>query len=230
MKLVSLILVSLSAYGAVLTSGGAGSNGIWVNYESRLEPGSPPIQKYGGGVLTEKNTIKRHVCNFDNNTYFGYDLTMEPLREGVYLLRFAPLTITPQKMSEIFEKVSNWTPLPLPGGPVTMEVRAGQTVALDLFVNASTGQKVTDTLWSKAEHVRRYALPDLPATSPPKTRQSRSAPPNSRSTENRSRSRRAGFQDMRFGWTCHGMVDLCSRLRRVRTWECKKRAKFEGPQ
>lgn len=149
MKLVNLILVSLSAYGAVLTSGGAGSNGIWVNYESRLEPGSPPIQKHGGGILTEKNIIKRHVCNFDNNTYFGYDLTMEPLREGVYRFRFAPLTITPEKMGQIFNKVSNWTPLPLPGGPVTMEVRAGETVALDLFVNASTGQKVTDYLTVK---------------------------------------------------------------------------------
>src|SRR5262249_43719391 len=126
MKLVSLILVSLSAYGAVLTSGSAGSNGISVNYESRLEPGSPPIQKHGGGVLTQKNIIKRHVCNLDNNTYFGYDLTMEPLREGVYRFRFAPLTITPQEMGQIFNKVPNWTPLPLPGGPVTMEVRAGE--------------------------------------------------------------------------------------------------------
>jgi hypothetical protein len=53
-------------------------------------------------------------------------------------------------MSEIFNKVSNWVPLPRPGGSVTMEVRAGETVALDLFVNPSTGQKVTDYLTVKA--------------------------------------------------------------------------------
>lgn len=149
MKLVSLILFSLSIYGAQLMSGGANSNGVWVNYATRLEPGSPPISKHGGGTLTEKDVIKRHLCNFDNNTYFGYDLTVEPLTEGRYRLRFAPLTVTPQKMSEIFPKVSNWTPLPLPSGPVTMEVRAGETVALDLFINPSTGQKVTDYLTIK---------------------------------------------------------------------------------
>ncbi len=146
MKLVSLILFSLSAYGAPLMSGNASSNGVFVSYETRLEPGSPPIHMHGGGTLTEKNVIKRHLCNFETKAYFGYDLVVEPLADSRYRLRFAPLTITPQKMSEIFSKVSNWTSLPLPGGPVTVEVRAGETVALDLFVNPSTGQKVTDYL------------------------------------------------------------------------------------
>ena len=149
MKVVSLILFSLSAYGAQLMSGGASSNGVWVSYETRLEPGSPPITKHGGGTLTESNVIKRHLCNFENNTYFGYDLIVEPLAEGRYRLRFAPLTITPQRMSEIFNNVPNWTPLPLPGGAVTMEARAGETIALDLFVNPSSGQKVTDYLTIK---------------------------------------------------------------------------------
>lgn len=151
MKLVSLILFSLSAYGAQLMSGGASSNGVWVNYETRLEPGSPPIHRHGGGTLTEKNVIKRHMCNFDNNTYFGYDLTVEPLVDGRHRFRFAPLTITPQEMSKIFDKVASWTPLPLPGGLITMEVRAGETVALDLFVNPSSGQKVTDYLTIKGK-------------------------------------------------------------------------------
>ncbi|MGH9632508.1 MAG: hypothetical protein ACRD7E_29735 [Bryobacteraceae bacterium] len=146
---LSLILLSISAYGASLLTGMASSNGVWVSYETRLEPGSPPIRKHGGGVLTEKNVIKRHMCNFDNNTYFGYDLTVEPLAEGRYRFQFAPLTITPQEMSKLFDEVPNWTALPLPDEPVTMEVMAGQTVALDLFVNPSTGQKLTDYLTIK---------------------------------------------------------------------------------
>jgi hypothetical protein len=133
--------------------GSASSNGVWVKFDTRLEPGSPPIRKHGGGTLTEKNVIKRHLCNFDNNTYFGYDLTAEPAPGGRVGLRFAPLTITPEKMSEIFHeerhRVPIWTPLPLPGGSVAMEVRPGETVALDLFVNPSTGQKVTDYLTVK---------------------------------------------------------------------------------
>ena len=146
MKLVSLALFSVCAFGADLMSGGASSHGVWVRYVARLEPGSPPIHKAGGGVLTQKEVIKRHLCNFDNNTYFGYDLTVEPLGSGRYRLVFAPSSLTPQNISGFFKEVSVWTPLPLPAGPTTMEVRAGETVALDLFSNPSTGQKLTDYL------------------------------------------------------------------------------------
>ena len=151
MKFVSLVLLSVSAlHGETLLSGGGASNGVWVDLETRLEPSSPPIYKHGGGTLTEKNVIKRHICNFDNNTYFGYDLTMERLPNGKVRLRFAPLTITPRQMSELFERVQNWTALVLPdGAPASLEVRYGETVALDLFVNHSTGQKVTEYLTVK---------------------------------------------------------------------------------
>lgn len=139
MKCLSLILFSFSVSGAVLMSGGASSNGVWVKFEMRLEPGSPPLGKYLGGVSGNGNTIHRDVRNSNNNTYFGYDLTVDPLGNGRYRLRFAPLS----------KSIPDWTPLPLPGGPAIMEVRAGETVALDLFVNSSTGQKVTDYLTIK---------------------------------------------------------------------------------
>lgn len=150
MRLLSMFgfLLTLSAGAAQLRTGSAESNGVWVNYETRLEPPSPPIYNHGGGVLTEKNIIKRHICNFDNNTYFGYDLTVEKLG-GKYRFRFGPLTITPELMSRIFNKVPRWTALQLPGGEVVMDVRAGETVALDLFVNTSTGQRVTEYLTVK---------------------------------------------------------------------------------
>jgi hypothetical protein len=146
MKLASLMLLSVCAYAADLMSGGASSHGVWVNYVARLEPGSPPIHKVGGGVLTTKEIIKRHLCNFDNNTYFGYDLTIEPLADNRYRLVFAPSSLTPQNITGFFKEVPVWTSLPLPEGPTTVEVRAGETVALDLFTNPSTGQKVTDYL------------------------------------------------------------------------------------
>lgn len=171
MKTISLLLLSISAHAAQLMSGIASSNGVWVNYETKLEPSSPPIQQHGGGTLTENQLIKRHICNFDNQTYFGYDLTIEPSSGGRYKLRFAPLTITPQKMSEIFKEVSHWTPLPLPGSPVTTEAGAGETIALDLFVNSSTGQKVTDYLTIRGGNrpnvqvtgtARDFSLDDVP--------------------------------------------------------------------
>ena len=150
MKLVSLFLLCLVSQGAPsgarLSNGSVGVSGVSVNYQTYLEPGSPSIQRHGGGVLTENNIIKRHLCNFDNRTYFGYDLTIEPLTDGRFKLRFAALTISPAKMSEIFQQVPNWSPLPLPGGEATLVMKAGDTVALELFTNPSTGQKVTEYL------------------------------------------------------------------------------------
>jgi hypothetical protein len=145
-------------------TGGADSNGVGVSYETQLEPPSPPIRQHGGGTLTENQIIKRHICNFDNNTYFGYDLTVRPMQDGRFEMVFAPLSITPAKMSEIFPKVSNWTLLQLPRAPAVMQVRAGETVALDLFSNPSTGQKVTDYLTIKGKGSRTRAEVRGPAS------------------------------------------------------------------
>src|SRR5689334_1525541 len=109
MKIVSLFLISMCAWGTQLMTGSAESNGVGVRYETRLEPPSPAIHQHGGGTLTDKQTIKRHICNFDNNTYFGYDLLVRPIADGRFEMVFAPLSITPAKMSEIFPKVLNWT-------------------------------------------------------------------------------------------------------------------------
>lgn len=150
MKLASLVLISAVALTAQsrtrLYSSSVSSHGIFVHSETYLEPGSPSIQRHGGGVLTENGIIKSHIGNFDNQTYFGYDLTTERLADGRVRLRFAPLSIDPAKMAQLFPKVPSWRPLPLPGGPVTLVVKDGETVALDLFTDSSTGQKVTEYL------------------------------------------------------------------------------------
>ena len=146
MKIASLILFCAAALNAEqLYKGFSESNGIHVQLESRLEPGSPPITKHGGGILTGNNVIKRHFCNFDNHTYFGYDLTLERIGDSKIRLRFAPLSMPPEQMSKIYEKVQTWKPLTLPAGaPASIDAHIGDTIALDLFVNSSTGQKVTE--------------------------------------------------------------------------------------
>ncbi|MBL8212410.1 MAG: hypothetical protein JNK87_16970 [Bryobacterales bacterium] len=163
MRFLSLILcLPTIAPAGVLMSGSAGSNGVHVNYSTRLEPGTPAISKHGGGTLTKDGVIKRHLCNFDNGTYSGFDLTMERLPSGKVRLRFAPLTMTPEEMKKIFPKVDQWKPLPLPAAPATLEVNPGETVALDLFVNPSTGQKVTEYLTVQSDQ-RLVVTVDGPA-------------------------------------------------------------------
>ena len=147
MKRISLFLF-LSLPGgawAQLMSGSAGMSGISFSYETRLEPPTPAIGKNGGGVLVVNNTIAhRHFCDFSSKKCFGYGLAMESLGGGQYRFTFSPLSITPQKMEEIFNSVKGWSILPLPRNPVTQVLNAGDTVALDLFVNPQTGQKIVD--------------------------------------------------------------------------------------
>jgi hypothetical protein len=144
------LLIASAAWGESLMSGTSSSNGVSVELDTRLEPGEPPITKHGGGTLTEKEVIKRHIGNFDNQTYFGYDLTLERLANGKVRMRFTRLTMTPKQMTQLFKEVRRWTPLAPPKGELaTLEVRPGETVALDLFVNPRTGQKVTEYLTVK---------------------------------------------------------------------------------
>jgi hypothetical protein len=142
-KLLAFLLLATAGWAQLLT-GSASTNGVSFRFETRLEPPAPGISKVGGGTLTEKNIAKRHVCDFEQRTYFGYDITASPLADGRYQFTISPLTITPGKMTEIFEAVKDWRLLPLPQQPATQILRAGETIALDLFVNPSTGQKITD--------------------------------------------------------------------------------------
>lgn len=164
MRFLSLFLSLMAVAPAeTLMRGTASSNGVHVSFSTRLEPGTPPISKHGGGTLTEKeNVIKRHLCNFDNGTYSGFDLTMERLPSGRVRLRFAALTIGPEQMKKIFPKMDQWKPLPLPASPATVDVNPGETVALDLFVNPATGQKVTEYLTVQSDQ-RLVVTVDGPA-------------------------------------------------------------------
>jgi hypothetical protein len=143
---LSLLFLPDPSTAAIQSGGASGDNGVYVQYEMKLEPPVPPITSYGGGVAVEKNVIKRHIVNYANKTYFGYDLTAEDAGDGRYRLRFAPLTITPEFMSRTYKGTSGWSSLALPTQPVTHTIRAGETIALDLFVNPSTGQKLIDYL------------------------------------------------------------------------------------
>ena len=146
MKRISLFLFLFLPGGAwaQLMSGSAGMSGISFSYETRLEPPAPSIGKNGGGVMVTNNIAHRHLCDFNSKKCFGYDLAMESLGSGQYRFTFLPLSLTPQQMEEIFDSVKGWSILQLPRNPATQVLNAGDTVALDLFVNPQTGQKIVD--------------------------------------------------------------------------------------
>jgi hypothetical protein len=143
---IVLFLQAVSMAGAQLMSGSITLGGVHVTYKSRLEPDTPGVVRSGSGTLTENSVAKRHFCDFEDRKCFGYDLRAEMLEGGSYRLTFSPLTISPEKMAEIFKEVKDWTIVPFAQKTVIETVRGGETVALDLFVNPSTGQKIVDYL------------------------------------------------------------------------------------
>lgn len=83
-------------------------------------------------------------------------------------------------MTELFEQVQNWTALVLhAGAPASFEVRFGETVALDQFVNHSTGQnRVSDnqrqrtlrsSVLARSFHILRARVATAPTDSPDET-------------------------------------------------------------
>ncbi|MCC6538788.1 MAG: hypothetical protein IT162_14635 [Bryobacterales bacterium] len=145
--------------GAKLGSSFVSDDKVHIAFEARLQPGSPSILQYGQGTLGKDGIYKRHAVNFDGRTYAGYDLRAEPLPDGRVRLRFAELSIAAAEMSKIFKDVPNWTPLARPAdAPAMIEVRDGETITVVLYVNSSTGHKVTDSItvrnWQYARNQR----------------------------------------------------------------------------
>jgi hypothetical protein len=164
MKRVSFLLVfplTSIAWGQLMTGNG-NANGVAYSYETRLEPPDPSISKIGGGTLTTNNVVKRHLCDFIQKQCFGYDLKMETLSDGRYVFEFSPLTITPEKMAEIFDNVGGWTLLPMPQHPATQILQPGDTVALDLFINPTTGQRIVDYIKVQGGHGRMLSASGSP--------------------------------------------------------------------
>src|SRR5262245_50198019 len=152
-SVVFLLCLSGCAWAQIM-SGTASMRGVSYSYETRLEPPGPGRANIGGGTLTN-TAVHRHLCDFNSKKYFGYDLVMEPVGGGQYRFTFSPLSLTPEKIEEIYDNVKGWSPLALPHNPETQVVSAGDTITLDLFVNPETGQKIV-------EYIRVHERPGRP--------------------------------------------------------------------
>jgi len=112
------------------------------DYETRLEPPAPPISGFGGGMISGGNEMHRLVTDHSSHIYFGYDLTVEVLpQQNTYRVTFRPLSASMEKFGL---DAAGWSKVVLPGYPAPQTVRAGETIALDLFTNPTTGQKIVE--------------------------------------------------------------------------------------
>ncbi len=94
----------------------------------------------------------RILINRTAHTYLGYELILEPQEEeGVYLLTFGKLGITPLDVAATYSPrppqappAGPFTLLPIPAPPGPQLVHEGQTVAIDLLTDPANGDKLFD--------------------------------------------------------------------------------------
>lgn len=140
--------------------------GVQVAFEARLEPPPGPgtdsavlrelRRDVPGGVIVNEG-VHRYWKDAEQKAYLGYDVTVASTSAGVFQLRISPLTLVARQMASA-GIADTWTRLALPTYPVISNLHAGDTVAIDLMVNASTGQKLVDHL--TVEATQPQAPPD----------------------------------------------------------------------
>jgi hypothetical protein len=125
-------------------SGSATQNNVGFSYETRLEPPSPTLANgIGGGTIGGTSATHRFMTDSAQRKYFGYDILVEALPQpNTYRVTFRPLSISAEKIHP--NDPAGWTMVPLSGYPAPQTVHGGDTIALDLFTNPATGQKIVD--------------------------------------------------------------------------------------
>jgi hypothetical protein len=145
--------------------GGPSWKGIEIWFVTKMEP---PGTELHGGVITGSGRAHHIIKDDAHKRAFGYDVALDPGEDG----KTAQIRIEPWNPST--SKVTfdpGWTFLELPKYPVIPNVKVGDTVALDLLVNAATGQKVVDYLtlrrhgaMSLESEARDFTLADVEMT------------------------------------------------------------------
>lgn len=143
-------------------------NGLQIRFVSRVEPSGPKsAEVLPGAVIVEPGRAHHLINDNAHKTYFGYDIVVEPSAGGdAAQIRIEPLRPIRADVSG----PPGWKLIQLPQYPVIPNVKVGDTVALDLLVNATTGQKIVDYLTleqrgnPKGREAHDFSLNDVPLT------------------------------------------------------------------
>jgi hypothetical protein len=144
-KAVFVFLVVTAAAPAAAQVSVSDSNGIEVQMTARMEPGSGRVPS--GVLAANVGRYHRVVLDRSQKRYFAYDLLVEP-KDGseAMQVRIEPFSLSATELADSQMVDPSWTPIPLLKYPLVPDVRAGDTVAIDLLENPATGQKVVDYL------------------------------------------------------------------------------------
>ena len=149
------------------------ANGITVATKTEITPENPQKSQFINYSTPSAagNIIYRIIRNDKNKTYIGYDLEAKEAGEkGKYIVSFKPLSSESAKKSA---EVEGYTAKTLPKYPDSIEVKEGDTIALDVMENPQTKEKVVDyikifykpatmnDLFVEREAIRDFTIDDV---------------------------------------------------------------------
>ncbi len=145
--LALLFLAAATTQAQMAIDGGPAWKDFSIRFEPKIEPGDVVVADDGNSVIDPgvHGNGQRFIQDDKNKRTFGYEVVLEPSADG----RTAQLRIEPLRDPEHAFR-NGWSmgslPVGLPKYPVIPGLRLGDTVAIDLMVNPSTGQKLVDYL------------------------------------------------------------------------------------
>jgi hypothetical protein len=73
------------------------------------------------------------MADHSQEKFFGYDIRIEPVPDGMLRVTFGPLSLSAAKLD--LKEPGSWSLMALPRYPAPQFVRSGDRIALDLLVN-----------------------------------------------------------------------------------------------
>jgi hypothetical protein len=147
MRIVNLLLLSAAVTPAyqVIQSGSGSKDGVGFRYETRVEPrieGQKVIGFSGGGIHAGAR-FHRYLRDDATRRYVGYDLALDKRADGFLVVTLGQLSVSGKSLGLAGE----WTQVPLRVNSTPQTIRSGDEIAIDMFRNPTTGQKIVDHLF-----------------------------------------------------------------------------------
>ncbi|SPE36689.1 hypothetical protein SBA3_2490011 [Candidatus Sulfopaludibacter sp. SbA3] len=139
------VAVTTSLIGVAMLGRGEArlADGTYIQSSMMVDPATSQERwrQLGSGVSVGRNRQQSYWQNQATHTYSGYDLTVQAMGGGQYLVTVAPLSTPLRKLSPDAD-AAQYREVPLPSIPVAKVVKDGEAFEIDLVRDAATGDRV----------------------------------------------------------------------------------------
>ena len=165
MGLCLLVLHPAFAQSKRIDGGAVSQPQFGFYWETRLQPGTPPLDGFTTETTQESGVIHRLLLDRTRRVYAGYDLVVQTLAEpNTYQVTIRPLSMNFDSASRVLgNDTPSWTQMRTPGWSIAsaQTIKGGDVLELSLLNNRSTGQSVIDyvTIQEPAQKFRGFDGP-----------------------------------------------------------------------